>query len=85
METDFISDEVPIPGKPVISGVNRSKWYNSGRNKNELPVFLVRESGNWNDGVYRQFFPFKSHGKYFVGNVGKPTDLPVLWTRCVNY
>ena len=49
----FINEEIATLSKPVVSEVYKSKFYSKegqGRGKNELPNFLVRESGDWKNG-----------------------------------
>ena len=86
-KTDFVFPETATRDNPIIAGVTRSKFKKHGRlGKVCLPEFLVCESGNWNDGEFRLFQPFKTHGSYFVGRKGNPDlSLEVTRHRCGNH
>ena len=85
-KTDFIrGGEATL--KPVLAGIKASKYNNGGRvQKNTLPVFFVRESGDWATGKYRFLHPVnKKDRRYFVGSRGNPTTNYVVPCRCSNH
>ena len=86
-KTDFISNEVATLKKPVLAGIKKSIFDQNGHPlKNPLPVFFIRDGGDWETGSYRFMVPFNNKG-YYVGSRGNKDHLSIhaLRNRCINH